>query len=1375
MEELVTNTDSPKHPKQNLKLQISQIIKITAPPLLFLIVAIILWTQTLKPLAVNFIVQQIPKLNSTQDLIYLEIKKIDLSLLKLQLTIDDLKIFFKKEVATKNSDQYISPLVINTARVQLDIFDLIIGQINISKVIIDTIHWDYNVRLDNTKKSVLPAETIFNFLQMIPIDRLIVYNSNMQLTATQSPDLKGMVAKIHIPHFTIINDGNELSLSYSRLNADIAVNKKSTLTLESTLNLSLKKNELSVNEFKLQVLDSQLALSAKLQNVENLIALPKGQINFISKINLQDLRTSLLMFLPQKNRLPAITGFLNSSGLLNLNSTDSLTGSIDIGTTQVIVDQFKLGQAQISASIQNNTVELNEIKLEHPAGSVHIKNVKIEKNPPYKFSTSLVVNNFDLQRLFLTLGLNDVPAGFLATGTAVCNGELKSTLSTLKTTGPPYSALLSPIATCNTQANMTSIWVKTSLTSDFYILKLKQAELIGETEFNKDGLTYDAHITVGNSRGTSSGQVSFDDGFNIKFATDHLNFADVESFADLDIKGLLKINGTARGNASMGIAHAHISMINAEIDDFNIGDFNADVEYRNTLLKFSRLIGWIGKPQIKLQQKSQLSGFLNFNFTDSTLEGNLHSSRLNGADILPIINKKFNIPFEFSGLGEAEVDFNGPFNFWKLAYNLKSEFHSGILAGESFTRLDLNLTANGTDISFNKVILEKLKSKIILIGNINTRSHEPKFNLQIKANPFLLEEIDHLTSYAPVIAGIGYAEGQISGTPEFPEVIANFTLKQVSYDKTDYPNSQGKLILDKNYLKFNGEFFGRQVQSDLIWPWNKNNNFSAKILINDLNPLFLLPLISIPQPSSDFNSKLSAEVDLTSKSRNISSANGYIKITDFFLTRGAQFLKLENPSRLTFNSGFSHMDNFVLKGDDSLLSVKLDQKSADQVKLNVMADLQLKILHFLVPFTQSLSGNLVIDSQILLKNNSFELFGSGELTNGNITIKDFPQAIENINTPIEFSKSKIFLSDITGQFGPSDVTGIGRIDILGPKNISVNLYAIADNVELNFPDKISTAGKAHIFFTGNWLPYNLKIDYKVSHGLVEKDFTGGSNQSTTLKPSSFLPPKQIGQLSPSLSLEINVDITKNGVIIKNKLLEGEATGLLKISGSPKSPIIQGKVDLKPNSKLIFKDTPFNIQTASINFQQTKQIDPDIYISANARVSDYDINLLVQGSARNLTIKPTSQPPLSESDIFSLLALGVTSQTDQNLSSDTQQKQTGLEVLAAISNQSQLNRKIQDKLGLTVQLAPSIDSTKNIAVPKVVVSKKLSKKLNASYSKPFTGNDQNQEIKLQYLYNNSLSLLLNYQNKDTTQQDQISNNTDSKGIWGLDIEYRDDFK
>ena len=1311
-------------------------------PLLLILMITTAWIQVLKPLAIKFIADQIPKINSAQDIAQIEVENIDLSLLKLQLIARGLKVQFKKDS--------LEPLLVDNVSAQLDIFDLIVGHINLSKVIIDSAQWSYAVAPNGSaknKKLNIPVEEIFKFLEIIPIDRVIIYDSNIQLT-TSNPVAQ---IKFQIPLLTISNNKNEIILSAAKLSAEIAENKKDGITFETDLNISFNKNELKINKIELRALDSRLSFSAKFKNIGTLLTAPEGQLKFSSKINLEDVRTMALTVARQKNRIPSVLGFVESNGDLALNSFDNIKGSIDIATTQVVLDHFKLGQAQINASINNNQIEINEVKLEHPAGKALIKNFKIEKHPPYNFSTSLEIDSFDLQKLFLSLGLNEIPAGLIGAGKINCSGTIQP----------------EPMSNCKVEADVKNIWVKAEQKSKNFILKLKEGSLAGDFKFTKEALTYQSNIQLGKSKGTSSGRLDFKEGFNFKFATDRLNFDDVESLAGLDIKGDLKISGSTQGDSSSGVIDAKIATLNTEIGDFRLGDFKADLTYKKTQLKFSDLTGTIGT--------SDFTGDLNFNFSEGTLAGNIKSPNLNGDDVLQILNKKFSLPFELTGNGKAEVKLKGPIDFWKLTYELTSEFNNGSIAGENFSRLDLNLSANGENITFKKVHLKKIKSDIAVEGFINVISKEPQFNLKIKANPILLEEIDHVISYAPAIAGVGYAEGQVTGPLSFPEIFTNFTLNQVSYDKVDYPNSQGKVTIDKNYLNFSGQFFGRQIQADVIWPWNQKDSFSLKVLIHDLNPLFLLPLVSIPQPTSDFNSRLNAEIDLVSKNRNISSAEGYVKITDFILQRGVQILKLEKPSSLVFKSGLSQMDAISLKGNDSFLNIKMIQNSSNHVRLNVNADLQLRMFHFLVPFAQSLSGNLVLNSQILFKDEALELFGDGELTDGYVSLKGFPQPIENVNTPIEFSKSKIFLSDITGQLGQSDVTGIGQIDILGAKNIQVNLRAVADNIELNFPDKILTAGKASVLFTGNWLPYNLKIDYKVSHGLVEKDFDSGSNQSQTLKASSFLPPKQIEQLTPSLALDVTVDVNK-GIIIKNKLIEGEATGLLNISGSPESPIITGKIDIKSGSKLIFKDKPFNIQAASINFQQTKEINPDIYISSNARISDYDINLLVQGTAKNLSIKPTSQPPLSEPDIFSLLALGVTSQTDHNLTSDTQQKQTGLEVLAAISNQSQLNKKIQEKLGLTVQLAPSIDSTKNIAVPKVVVSKKISDKLNASYSKPFTGNDQNQEIKLQYLYNSNFSVLLNYQNKDTIQQDQISNtNSNSKGILGFDLEYRDEFK
>ena len=1320
----------------------SRLIIYLTPVLAILIVALI-WLQAIKPAIVSYVKSQIPKANEAQKIAHIQIQDFDISVLKLQVSVIGLHVEFL------DPKLKLKPISVGRIDAQLDLFNLIIGIPNVSKLTIDSADVSFDIPEDNSNEPLpeIPVEKIFSEKENVAVSHLIITNSNVSLS---HPKLSSKI-QIKLQQARVSNLKNKIELVLTPVDVALIAPNQSPIVATVNLDSALTPTSLDIDTLQINVLNSQLKANAVFNQYKTLLRSPLGSAQFSSQLNLDDVRNIALMLFPQKNRIPSISGKIETNGNVEIKSIDNISGNIDLNTTQVALDHFKLGQAAVKATISKNQVLINEINLEHAAGHAQLKNIKIEQKPPYQFSSKIEFKNFELQKLFQSIGLSDIPASVTATGGASCEGLLSP----------------KPFVNCSVESQFSDVWVKADLKDPMYIVKLKQGQVRGEVKVDSEKVNYHANINLGSeSTGTSHGEIGFATGFNINYESNNLNFADVETLAGLDFKGLVKIIGTTSGDSHHGLINATVSASNAEIEKFRLGNFSTVLSYKDAQLNFSNLVGVIGK--------SDLNGQLNFNFKESNLTANIDSKNIQGEDILFILNQKFNLPFELFGQGNTSVQVQGPFDFWKLTYNLDAELKQGAIAGERFESLKANLTSNGKRIDFKDVRLKKLKSNLHIDGAILTEGAEPQFDLKLKLNPLQLEESDYVLRYAPSIAGTGYSDGTITGTLSEPNLTTNITLKQVTYEKIEYPNSQGRLQLNNKNFSFNGQFFGRQIQTDVVWPWSERDPFYAKVLVQDLNPLFLLPLISLPQPGSDFYSRLNAEVDLSGRNRILSQADGFIKISDFLIQRGNQSLKLTKPSSLLFKSGLKQMEEFVLSGEDSHLKLRMDNNTSSRVKLNVDADLQLRLFHFLVPFAQSLSGNLMVNSQFIFKDSEFELLGEGEISDGLIGLKGFPQPIQKIHAPIEFSKSKIILSDIIGQLGTSDVTGFGQVEILGSNNIAVQLRAIADNVQLEFPTKVMTQGKANVVFSGNRLPYNLKVDYKVNQGLVENDFEPDPKQSMTLKASSFLPPQQAQLLSPSLALDVNVDLT-NGILIRNKLLEGEAKGNLQVQGTPEQPILIGKINIEPGSKLIFKDKPFEIQSAAIQFQGTKEINPDIYISAASRVSDYDISLLVQGLAKNLTITPTSQPPLSQNDIFTLLALGVTNQ-NQNLSSDTQQRQTGLEVLAAISNQSQLNKKIQEKLGLTLQLAPSIDSTKNIAVPKVVVSKKINKKINASYSKPFTGNDQNQEVKLQYLYNNNVSFQLNYQNVDTTEQDQITNtNNTNKSILGLDLEYRDEFK
>ncbi len=1320
-----------------------QALSLYLSPLLILAAAGAIWIIFLKPQLIQFIQSKLPALNQSQDYVNLKIEKIEISLLKLQMGAGQVEIEFKNSLKT------LTPVKLGRVKIQCDPFKLLVGQISLSKVYIEKADWQYQVVASaNTPTPELPIKDIINLLPQIPIEKIYISDSQFKLVEPKQE----VTLQFFIPQLVVANQKNRVSLSTPGVAIEAFQDDKKRITAQVKTQLTLREKSLDIAKFEIKTLDSSIALSGQLTQLQKVLTQPHGKIQFNSDIHFDNIRSIGLALFPQKSRFPTVLGSIKLTGALDAKTLDDINGQMNVQTTQVAIDHFKLGQAQVKAEIRKNQVFINQIDIEHPAALATLTEIEIQQRSPYAFKANLGLKSLDLQKLFVSLGLNQIPAGVLGTGDAKCAGEFE----------PAFTLQ------CDAKFQAKDIWVKTDMKEDFHIVKIKNASADGKLTLNQEQVSYQANLQVGQSIGTSNGVVNFNEGFKINFDTNRISFKDVESLADLDFKGELKIKGTTSGDSNAGIIDAQATYSNAELEKFKLGQLSAALNYEKGHLYLNQINGTLGK--------SKYAGAVDFNFLRSNLNATLNLPQLQGADVLTALQERFSLPFEFTGAGAARISLDGPLNFWKLRYDLKSNFKQGSIAGENFENLQLNLTANGDQIDFTNVHFKKPRSQITVDGFINTMADVPVFNLKTRAEPLQVDEIDHLIRLAPAMSGQLWIDGLVSGNLDNPQLAFNFNAKQVSFESVDYPGSQGRVVIDKDFLKFSGQLLGRQVQSELQWPWDPVNPFTMKMQIHDLNPLVFLPLISLPQPSGDFYSRLNAEVDLKSPNRKLRNADGQIRIDNFVLIRGAQSLKLAQPSYLAFKNGLNRMEPFELKGEDNSLLVQMSSVKEDEVRLNVTADLQLRLFQFLVPFTQPLAGRLELDSQIQLKETSFELFGDGELTDGVVGFKGFPLPIDNINTPVEFSKSKILLSDITGQLGQSEVNGVGQIDIRGPRDIPIQLQAQADNIELTFPDQMMTAGKADISFSGNWLPYTVKVNYKVSRGLIEKDFGEDESGKSSLAASPYLPPQSMEQQAPSLLLDVTVDITQ-GVVVKNRLLEGEVNGLLKVTNTPENPLITGRLEIKPGSKLFFKDKPFDIQTATLIFPPAKEINPNVYISANARVSDYDVNLLIQGPVKNLSIKPSSQPPLSETDIVSLLALGVTStQMDQNLSSETQQTQTGIEVLAAISNQSRINKKIQEKLGLTVQLAPTVDSTKNIAVPKVVVSRKLQKNVNASFSRPLAGETQEQEWKLQYLFNPNKSVILNYQNKETNQQDQIRDtNSNESGILGLDFEYKKEFK
>ena len=156
-----------------------------------------------------------------------------------------------------------------------------------------------------------------------------------------------------------------------------------------------------------------------------------------------------------------------------------------------------------------------------------------------------------------------------------------------------------------------------------------------------------------------------------------------------------------------------------------------------------------------------------------------------------------------------------------------------------------------------------------------------------------------------------------------------------------------------------------------------------------------------------------------------------------------------------------------------------------------------------------------------------------------------------------------------------------------------------------------------------------------------------------------------------------------------------------------------------------------------------RIDPTIDLDVTAQVENYDITVGLHGTATNL--KPTyrSEPPLSESDVFALLALGRT-QEEAQLYQERQAQQgtdpTTSALLGGALNATVSNR-VEKLFGVgSVKIDPAFVGTLGQSSARITVQQQISRQVTATFATNVNTSAQ-QLIQVQYDLNHDNSIVV----------------------------------
>lgn len=1314
---------------------------VLTPAFLFVVIALI-WNFILNPLLEGFISKfLIKQLNQTQ-VVTAEIEQTFIHLFPPRLVLSQINL-------TPNSQtgEVLSPTQIGQVALEINAFKLLIGRVEVNRLAIEKIQIKIQIDPLLEKKGPaqeIPVQILFSTLEKFPIRKIDLSEIELEILSHRL----NLQTNFNSGQITLMNLRNNLSFEIGA--PEIVINQSNyTQNFQITALGQVTPREILIDDLTFNNGElANLAVTGMIKDWKNLMLSPEMDFQSQGYLDLPWLDKQLVTMFGYKS-LQLLGSLDVQQRVIFKNRQLSSSGKLAYQNFSILENEIGDGSGLIT--YVDSKVRLKNFAINHPAGSAVVGDFELDTNKELTFSGQSRIQSLDLQKLFFSIGLTSIPTWLNISGNLKCQGQFTS----------PYAI------GCDVDAKAQDLKVSSGMGAKATVIaEIPEFAATGTVTINNKAVGYNANITVQENKGQSKGVIDYQKGFDISFETPEISFRNIRSLVGLDFEGSLALKGMTRGDSRSAIFAMTTTAKDFVLEKYQLGQVEASLNYKSGILEINDLLG--------AYQKSQYLGNLALDLNQYKIQGRISAPVLASEDLFTILGHLFTLPFPLTGDGKAEMKFSGPFDFWNLDFDLKGLFNEVRFGKDRFDLLSVEAKAAQGRITLTDVFLQRNQSKVTATGTIGP---DQKLALQVQTENLRLEDSLLVSSLNSNFYGTLVAKSNIVGTLTEPQVLLKAQIKNSVFAEQELPDSELELELTKKKLDLQFNFLGSRLKGEILYPFVKSEGpFQVSAKAEDWQLSTFLSFLTGADSADDFSALVSGDVNLISKTGDIFVADGALNITKADIRKSGQQIKNKKPMTIQFKDGFATLVDFSLSGDGNQISLTGERFTSEDLNIRLSSELDLKFLHIFLPFLEDINGPSQVNASIRGKLLSPEIFGSAFLNNVFIRLKGFPHAIEKIRSDIAFSQNRIIVNSIKAQMAGGTLNGDGTINFLGLKNLPMNLRLRMENVSLNVPDQVKTQGSGELLLSGTWFPYTLGGAYRIQNATIEKEFTENINAGQ-VKQSIYLPKTLREEVFEPIQLDLQI-ITERPLYIKNTLIDGYGRGNLQVKGTPSNPVLLGKASIEKDTKLNIKDKIFEIQTGTVNFTDPNEVNPDLFITAQSRISDYEVNVLVQGSSKNPSIRLTSIPPLSDQDIISLLALGVTSsQLDQNIQSKDQQAQTGYEIGAAILSNNPLSRNLQDRLGVNLQFTSAYDSTRNIAVPKVTVSRKLTDRLNASASRTL-GDQTTVDVKMQFILNKNLSAIGTWEDREVNQSSDTltdASQRQDQSVFGLDLEFKVEFK
>ncbi|MBI4403568.1 MAG: translocation/assembly module TamB domain-containing protein [Deltaproteobacteria bacterium] len=1161
-------------------------------------------------------------------------------------------------------------------------------------------------------KKIGAVDALLNISSADP--KLNIRSRSLSLFVQNSASRQQTVS-IDSPHLEITYGPSQIA--FNKVNCDFDLTSKS---------VRINHAEIGGNDFSLQVKGtSSLPLTAgKLTNlnISYQLSAPLGMV--------QRLWVS---------GVPKVDGIIQSSGVLSILD-GSPQGNGEVSYRDVTLNGYKLGGGSFNYVLKSDRkLHLSNLRMKYGGGTLTAVGLAVTLQDRFPIEGEMLLNGINLEGILDSLKCPNAPVRMALNGTLKVSGFLSG----------PFDLQ----SDMNATVSQFAVLEKNSVER---IVEFDKGHIEGKLEFLADRMQFNSRISVLEGRAITEGYVAFDNTAKVSVKGESLSLTSLGHISTLNVGGRANLVAEIEVGDEGTRVGGQFDVVSSEVSNIMLGHLKGSAFFNNDLLSFDKL------ESMEPGNAIVGSGFVDFRPKETHYRFDADAKRAEVNHIFSILRKQ-KLSFRIAETGEVagKVRIEGGHDGKGIEISSVGEARDFSWYDERWVAGAFNIHYRPNQIALDRVMLLKKTGGL----EIRARFDDSTSQLRFISHGLRLEELS-ACGQAPLMAEVS-GELSLEGDMSRPTGQGEITLRRTVFRGLPLANSSIFIRTEGSAIEVIGYLVGERLRARLKRGADKTR-WEALAYFSEFD---VMPLVSvllgkdIPTLTSVM---ATGDFAFEGDWRNWSTAKGSGTISQ--LSLGLKGTPMENskPINVKIDRGAIKINRSLLVGIDSQFSFDLIYQPNQVVNASLDGKVDLQYLQPFIPGLEYGTGKVSAGIRMSGQPRNFHLLGNLALEDGVVRLGELPDEFRNVQAQLSLSQDRVSLDLFQAEAKGGTLTATGDVRINRFKDFAPNIKLSASRLQLHPHSSLAVRLSGDFFIRGDSLPFELGGKCQLLEGALTRFDLGEV--------------KKEGAGTPTFRFDIACD-AKEKVMVRTEIMNAEFRGNFHLLGNTQQLGLLGTSELIRGT-LLFREKKFALGTGTVRFESASQIAPRFNLSGSTLVKElklqapqqYEVNLHVFGTPDDYKLRLSSSPALAETDIISLLLLGVTTRGQEGTGEGNY-----VDLGTTLVGQIPIQSKLQSELGVDVTIAPQagqsqkvVPSDRNpvtsfssgdITVPSVQIQKDVTNKTKLSYSNTLETAPV-REFKVEHMLNESFTL-----NGSVVDKAKTSTDSQTTQSYGVDLRYR----